>query len=453
MKPSEPVGTISIPLTPEQERQLQEHAATCEPCAKVNAGQAPTLLFEFGAAARAIALEAASNMPTPPDWLTPKEREVKATLAAHVFREHVDGRVGAPEAAEELAEMVSTAKRHGLTFPERSTIDAPPPPDLLEATRPEPSPYAKIYTNGEISPPSRIPTLRELCVLRPYVNFAGSGSLVAAMAFAIHAENRGTIPCPGRTVQGCGDGEDECELCKSEGEIPLSGPLPSEHPDPFVRDVIAAVGALAEAPVDENTQAAARLFGVLPEQVTPEMRVQAKIMLFGERYGKRAEPEDDPKLALRALAAYDNARHAPRAGLPPVPGDDLGSGPGGGPGVRRDEGHPMSRREIRDLIAVLNETVLPSPWKARETIMGGGSIEIFHPGDAGGGLLLQWGRKLTVIQPSKLPSGRFRGPVGDRIEIGDYHGRGWFDALVAGVKSGLHVFETRYQYAMKGTTP
>ena len=119
-----------------------------------------------------------------------------------------------------------------------------------------------------------------------------------------------------------------------------------------------------------------------------------------------------------------------------------------------------SRREVRDLIAVLNETALPAPWRAREPIMDRYSVEIYHPGDVGGGILIQWGRKVIVIQPSKLPSGRPRGPVGDRIEIGDYGGRGWLGALLAGVKSALHVFETRYAYALhpeqhttKGTTP
>lgn len=429
------VGTITIPLTPEQERQLREHAAACLACAKVNAGQAPpetrcadgnALIWSFGADLRNAAFEAASNVPTPPDWLTPKEREFKAVLAEHEERTRRTPLIpahffcvwtpGAPTipgwyafewkspdgkthvsvgehtedpralwvggAHESVLKYRDTVTRHTpLQVPEapenygrpimeaalrtflaggvkprergkvqnfgeghpygfgdriaeslRSTIDAPPPPDLLEATRPEPSPYAKIYTNGEISPPSRIPNLGELCALRPYVNFAGSGGLVAAMAFAIHAEGRGTIPCPGRTVRGCGDGQDECELCGSQGEIPLSGPLPSEHPDPFVRDVIAAVEALAEASAstDENMRAAAKLFGVLPEQVTPAQRVQAKNMLFGLRYGKRAEPEDDPKPALRALAAYDNARHAPSCH--PCPGTLAGSGEAEGQG-------------------------------------------------------------------------------------------------------------------------
>lgn len=122
--PNAPAGTITIPLTPEQERQLQEHADTCPSCAEVNAGQAPTearceagnaLIWSFGADLRAAAFEATSNVPTPPDWLTPKEREFKAVLAehekrtrrtplipAHLFREHVDGRVGAPEESERL---------------------------------------------------------------------------------------------------------------------------------------------------------------------------------------------------------------------------------------------------------------------------------------------------------------------------------------------------------------
>lgn len=101
--------------------------------------------------------------------------------------------------------------------------------------------YSKIYLNGEVAPPNRIPTHTDVDALQGYE------PLVAAMAFAVYVESRGTMPCPGRTLQGCGGDHDECNYCGNVGEVSILAsptPDPDQHPDPFVRGVVNAVREL-----------------------------------------------------------------------------------------------------------------------------------------------------------------------------------------------------------------
>lgn len=106
-----------------------------------------------------------------------------------------------------------------------------------------------------------------------------------------------------------------------------------------------------------------------------------------------------------------------------------------------------TRRDVQQTIDAIS-AALPAGWGVRLAPMSEESLEVFHGGEPGGGVFVLWCREVTVIQPSVLPSGERRGPVGDRVKVGDYRGAGRVARVAEGVLEGIRIFSERYAYAL-----
>jgi hypothetical protein len=100
-------------------------------------------------------------------------------------------------------------------------------------------------------------------------------------------------------------------------------------------------------------------------------------------------------------------------------------------------------RQARETIDALTR-VLPRPWKARLEMMSSDSIEVYHPGPRGGGVLLRWGRHVVLVAPNHDDNGVSLGPCADTEERGEFRGRGWRQRLVSEVMTTIGEFDRRY---------
>lgn len=106
--------------------------------------------------------------------------------------------------------------------------------------------------------------------------------------------------------------------------------------------------------------------------------------------------------------------------------------------------------ELRQTAEALREE-LPFGWGVRERRpSGGGSLEVYHSGEAGGGVLLTGGRSVTLIGPSLDHTGASVGPCPGSIFLGEFVGQGWRDRLVAQVLTAIRLFREKWPHAVAG---
>lgn len=104
----------------------------------------------------------------------------------------------------------------------------------------------------------------------------------------------------------------------------------------------------------------------------------------------------------------------------------------------------ITRKDIQRTIDAIT-AVLPPGWAVRTCApLRGDRLEVYHGGEAGGGVVVDEYRFVKVIEPHNKSTWQWREPT----PVGDYRGSARAARVAEGVLKAIRIFRERYAYAL-----